>query len=78
MTGVYDKFNQGLGQAAGLQQGIDSGIAGQMQGQRQYANNVRMTQANNQMGMGMGLLGEGGLGPEGLLGQLMGGIGIKK
>jgi len=78
MTGVYDKFNQGLGQAANLQQGIDSGIAGQMQGQRQYANNIAMTQANNQMNLGAGLLPEGGLGQEGLLGQVLGGFGINK
>ena len=78
MTGVYDKFNQGLGQAANLQQGIDSGIAGQMQGQRQYANNIAMTQANNQMNLGAGLLPEGGLGQEGLLGQVLGGFRINK
>jgi len=37
-----------------------------------------MTQANNQMNLGAGLLPEGGLGQEGLLGQVLGGFGINK
>tara|TARA_R110000824_G_scaffold13876_6_gene59676 strand:- start:10618 stop:11142 length:525 start_codon:yes stop_codon:yes gene_type:complete len=78
MNQAYQSMQGGLGNAAKLQLGMDEGIAGQMANQRQYANNIKMTQANNQMGLGMGLLGEGGLGPEGLLGQVMGGLGIKR
>jgi hypothetical protein len=78
LTGVYDKFNQGMPGMITQQRAIDSDIAGQMQGQRQYANNIAMTQANNQMNLGAGLLPEGGLGQEGLLGQVLGGLGINK
>jgi len=78
LTGVYDKFNQGMANMVGQQRLVDEDISGQMQGQRQYANNIAMTQANNQMALGSSLLPEGGLGPNGLLGNVLGSIGIKR
>ena len=73
MAGVYDKFNQGLGQAAGLQGGIDQQISGQLQGQRDFSNQMGMAQASGMMGLGAGLLPEKGY--RGLLGEL--GTGMK-
>jgi|TARA_R100000808_G_C2061511_1_gene92738 hypothetical protein len=76
LTGVYDQYNKGLGQAAGLQQGIDSTISGQLESNRQYQDAIKMKQANAMMGLGKGMLGEDGL--LGLSQSILGGIGIKK
>jgi hypothetical protein len=76
LTGVYDQYNKGLGQAAGLQQGIDSTISGQLESNRQYQDAIKMNQANAMMGLGKGMLGEDGL--LGLSQSILGGIGIKK
>ena len=74
LTGVYDKFNQGMQAQQDMQQGIDKQIFGRMNEQRDYRDDVRMHQANAQMSLGKGLLPEGGL--RGLLGQVMGGVGV--
>ena len=74
MAGVYDKFNQGLGSAAQLQGGIDQTISGQLEGNRQYSQDIKMSQYNNQMAMGQQLMPEGGL--RGLLGMGMSTIGL--
>ena len=60
---AYSNFNQGIGNAAKMQMDLDAGIAGQLQGQRNMTNQIRMGQAAGLMGMGGQLLG----GPEGLL-----------
>jgi hypothetical protein len=75
---AYQGMTAGLGDAARLQFGMDEGIFNQMGEQQAYSNNIAMTQANNQMNLGAGLLPEGGLGQEGLLGQVLGGFGINK
>ena len=74
LTGVYDKFNQGMQAQQGMQQGIDNQIFGRMNQQQDYKNDIGMMQANAQMGLGSQLLPEGGI--RGLLGQAMGGMGI--
>jgi hypothetical protein len=56
-------INQALGNAANMQMKLDSGIAGQLQGQRNMVNQIKMGQAAGLMGAGGQLLG----GPEGLL-----------
>ena len=61
--GTFSNFNQGIGNAANMQMKLDGGIAGQLQGQRDMTNQIRMGQAAGLMGMGGQLLG----GPEGLL-----------
>ena len=72
LAGVYDKFNAGLGDAAQLQGGIDSHISGQLEGQRDFSNQVGMAQAQGMMGLGAGLLPEKGY--RGLLGQMGTGV----
>jgi hypothetical protein len=67
MGAMYGQYQQGLGNAAQMQQGIDSRVSNQMQQQRNWANKVGMTQGNIQMNMADKLLpkqdmyGEGGL-----------------
>ena len=67
MGAMYGQYQQGLGNAAQMQQGIDSQVSNQMQQQRNFANRVKMTQGNIQMNMAGSLLpkqdmyGEGGL-----------------
>ena len=58
---AYSNFNQGLGNAARLQMGIDQNIAGQLQGQRNFQNQVRMGRANAMMNIGEQLMPEGGV-----------------
>ena len=57
LTGVYDKFNQGLGQAASLQGGIDRNISGQMFQNQGEARNINMGLAGTQMGVGANIMG---------------------
>ena len=73
MTGVYDKFNEGLSSAARMQQGIDSNIAGTMQGQRDEQGQMNLGLAGTQMGIGENIIG----GPEGMqrLGAGLGSLG---
>ena len=73
MTGVYDKFNEGLSSAARMQQGIDSNIAGTMQGQRDEQRQMNLGLAGTQMGIGENIIG----GPEGMqrLGAGLGSLG---
>lgn len=78
MGAMYGQYQQGLGNAAQMQQGIDSQVSNQMQQQRNFANKVKMTQGNIQMNMAGSLLpkqdmyGEGGLlsGAAGKIGEL--------
>jgi len=73
LAGVYDQYNQGLGQAAGLQQGIDSQVSSQMQSNRDQARNIRMGQYGAQMGIGNQMLGEKGIrGLMGMAGSVVG------
>ena len=51
MGAMYGQYQQGLGNAAQMQQGIDSQVSNQMQQQRNFANKVKMTQGNIQMNM---------------------------
>lgn len=62
LSGVYDQYNQGLGQAAGLQQGIDKTVSGQMHQNAQDARNIRVGQAGAMMGIGQNIAG----GPKGM------------
>ena len=73
MGDVYNRFNQGLGDAATLQGGIDKHISGQMQGQRDFSNQIGMAQAGGLMQLGQGMMPEGGY--RDLLGQA--GTGLK-
>jgi len=73
MGDVYNQYNKGLGQAAGLQGNIDQHISGQLQGQRDFSNQMRMTQAGALMGAGRGMMPEGGLRETG--GLLMNAVG---
>ena len=52
LTGVYDQYNKGLGQAAGLQQGIDQTVSGQLHQNAQDARMIRQGQAGALMGLG--------------------------
>jgi hypothetical protein len=80
MGAMYGQYQQGLGQAAGLQGRIDDRVSGQMQAQRNFKNRVGLMQGQQMMNMGQSLLpstdmyGEGGLlsGAAGKLGQLGG------
>ena len=80
MGAMYGQYQQGLGQAAGLQGRIDDRVSSQMQDQRDWSNRVAMTQGQQMMNMGGSLLprtdmyGEGGLlsGAAGKLGELGG------
>jgi hypothetical protein len=76
MNKAYEAFQGGLGDAAKLQGSLDNNVFGQLNNQRSFQNNARMTMANNQMKLSSGLLGEGGLGVNGLLGNVMGSMGI--
>jgi hypothetical protein len=73
---AYQNFTAGLGDAARMQYGLDANISGQLQTGRQNKFNLGMNRANTQMGIGAGLLPEGGLG--GLLNLGMGSLGIPK
>tara|TARA_Y100001951_G_C11182245_1_gene206646 strand:- start:32 stop:619 length:588 start_codon:yes stop_codon:yes gene_type:complete len=80
MGAMYGQYQQGLGQAAGLQGRIDDRVSGQMQAQRNFKNRVGLMQGQQMMNMGQSLLpstdmyGEGGLlsGAAGKLGELGG------
>jgi len=65
---AYQSFQSGLGNAAQLQSGIDRNIAGQLQGQRNFSNQIKMQGANRMMGIGQNLMGPQGVG--GLIGQI--------
>lgn len=76
MGAMYGQYQQGLGNAASMQQGIDSQVSGQMQQQRNFANRVNMTQGNIQMNMAGSLLPKQDMyGEGGLLSGAAGGIG---
>ena len=57
LTGVYDKFNEGIGKAADLQGGIDQGVSDQMFSNAQDARAIRQGQAGAQMGLGSNFMG---------------------
>ena len=57
LTGVYDQYNKGLGQAAGLQQGIDQTVSGQLHQNAQDARMIRQGQAGALMGLGANIMG---------------------
>jgi len=73
---AYQNFTAGLGDAAQMQAGLDQNIFNQMNVQRQNKFNLGMNRANTQMGIGAGLLPEGGIG--GLLNMGMAQMGINK
>tara|TARA_B100000686_G_C16672745_1_gene907415 strand:+ start:317 stop:832 length:516 start_codon:yes stop_codon:yes gene_type:complete len=73
---AYATHQAGLGNALTHQMGMDKHISGQLEGNRQYQDAIKMQQANAMMGMGQGMLGEDGL--LGLTQSVLGGIGIKK
>ena len=68
LTGVYDKFNQGIGSALNAQMGIDRGISDQLRQQEDQSRTIKAGQYNAQFGIGNQLMGEGG--PRGLIGQI--------
>ena len=68
LTGVYDKFNEGIGTALNAQMGIDKGISGQLESQRDQSRSIKAGQYNAQFGIGNQIMGEEG--PRGLLGQI--------
>ena len=73
LTGVYDKYNQGLGSALSAQMGIDRGISSQLRAQEDQSRMIRHGQFKGQMGIGDKLMGEKGLrGLGGMLGSLPG------
>mgnify|MGYP003654161504 CR=1 FL=1 len=85
LTGVYDKFNQGMGTALNAQMGINKGVSGQMHEDRGDARAIQMGQAGAQMGASSNFMGGAdgmaGFGAGlGSLGQtaLMGGYDKKK
>ena len=85
LTGVYDKFNQGMGTALNAQMGINKGVSGQMHQDRGDARAIQMGQAGAQMGASSNFMGGAdgmaGFGAGlGSLGQtaLMGGYDKKK
>jgi len=68
LTGVYDKFNQGMGTALNAQMGINKGVSGQMFQNAGDARNIKMGQYGAQMGIGNMMMGEKGI--RGLMGQV--------
>ena len=71
LTGVYDKFNQGIGSALNAQMGIDRDISGQLSSQRDQSRNIKLGQYGAQMGIGQQLMGEKGIrGLGGMIGSI--------
>ena len=73
---AYAAHQAGLGNALPAQIGMDKHISGQLEGNRQYQDAIKMQQANTMMGLGHGMLGEGGLLQYGK--DFLGSIGIPK
>tara|TARA_R100001530_G_scaffold133648_1_gene107367 strand:- start:1460 stop:1987 length:528 start_codon:yes stop_codon:yes gene_type:complete len=71
LTGVYDKFNDGMSTALNAQMGIDKNISGQLRSQEDQKRMIRHGQYSGQMGIGDKLMGEKGMrGLGGMLGSL--------
>jgi|TARA_R100001530_G_C4256629_1_gene139337 hypothetical protein len=57
LTGVYDKFNQGLGTALNAQMGINKDVSGQMFQNAQDTRNIKFGQGSSMMNMASNFMG---------------------